>query len=88
MSKLGQSLINVISEANVKGLVSLSASPNLIALRKKLHLTQKEFSLTYRIHPETLKKWEQGKRFPDSISRAYLKCIAENPNFIKRIVNA
>lgn len=31
---------------------------------------------------------EQHKRAPDSISRAYLKCIAKNPKIIEQLVNS
>ncbi len=43
------------------------ASPDVGLLRKNLELSQKQFSETYHINPETLKKWEQHKREPDSI---------------------
>jgi len=88
MSKTGKALISSLKEAKKKGLTTLSVSPDVLALRKKLHLSQKEFSIAYRINPETLKKWEQRKRKPDSISRAYLLCIAKKPNLIKQLVNS
>lgn len=88
MSKIGKDLINAIKDAKKKGLVTLEASPNLILLRKKLKLTQMQFAEKYRINPETLKKWEQHKREPDSISRAYLKCIQKNPQIIEQLVNS
>ncbi len=88
MSKLGKALISAIEEAQKKGLVSLKATPDVYALRKELGLSQQKFAEIYRINPETLKKWEQHKRTPDSISRAYLKCIATRPQAIARFVNA
>jgi putative transcriptional regulator len=87
MSKLGKDLISAVKEAKKKGLVTLQASPNVQKLRKKLNLSQREFSETYHINIETLRKWEQGKRLPDSISRAYLKCIMNNPKLINKLVN-
>lgn len=87
MSKLGKALIAAIKDANKKGLVTLQASPDVAHLRKSLQLSQSEFSKIYRINAETLKKWEQRKRDPDSISRAYLKCIEKNPALIARLVN-
>ena len=87
MSKLGKHLISALKEANKKGLVTLQVSPNLQKLRKKLCFSQREFSETYHINIETLRKWEQGTRFPDSISRAYLKCIMNNPKLIDKLVN-
>jgi DNA-binding transcriptional regulator YiaG len=88
MSKLGKKIINAIKDANKKGLVTLKATPDTSLLRKKLKLSQLQFAKTYRINPETLKKWEQHKRIPDSISRAYLKCIAGHPQAIERLVNS
>ena len=87
MSKLGKELIGALKEAKKKGLVTLKASPDVAKLRKRLHLSQRAFSETYHINPETLKKWEQKKRIPDSISRAYLKCINEAPDVIRQLVN-
>lgn len=55
---------------------------------KKLHLSQQKFAEPYRINPETLKKWEQHRRKPDSISCAYLKCIEKKPELIRKIVNS
>lgn len=88
MSKAGKKIISAIKEAKHKGLITLTASPDVAKLRKELHLSQQEFSNIYHINPETLKKWEQKKRSPDSISRAYLKCIQQGPEIIKRLVNA
>ena len=88
MSKIGKELISATKDAKKKGLVTLEASPNLTTLRKKLNLSQQQFSEKYRINPETIKKWEQKKREPDSISRAYLKCIEKNPLLIEQLVNS
>lgn len=88
MSKLGKNLISAIKEAKKKGLIKLEPSPDVALLRKKLNLSQNGFAEIYHINPETIRKWEQKKRTPDSISRAYLKCIAEAPNVIKKLVNA
>jgi putative transcriptional regulator len=87
MSKLGKELIGTLKEAKKKGLVTLQISPDVGKLRKKLKLSQREFSAVYHINIETLRKWEQGQRDPDSISRAYLKCIQNNPQLIRELVN-
>jgi len=88
MSKIGKKMIKALDEVKKKGLVTLEATPDIIILRKKLQLSQHQFAKTYCINPETLKKWEQHRRNPDSISRAYLKCIAKQPKEIERIVNS
>lgn len=88
MSELGKNLISALEEAKKKGLITLAETPNITLLRRKLNLTQYQFAKIYRINPDTLKKWEQHKRFPDSISRAYLKCIAKEPKVIEQLVNS
>ena len=88
MSKLGKAVIRAIKEANKKGLIPLEATPDIALLRKKLGLSQRQFAEAYCINPETLKKWEQHKRVPDSISRAYLKCIAMQPHLVRYFVNS
>ena len=87
MSKLGKELISALKEAKKKGLVTLQTSPDVAKLRKKLKLSQREFSAIYHINIETLRKWEQHQRDPDTISRAYLKCIQNNPKIIRELVN-
>jgi len=87
MSKLGKNLIGALKEAKKKGLVTLEASPDVQKLRKNLKLSQRDFSEMYHINIETLRKWEQHKRQPDTISRAYLKCIKNNPKLIRQLVN-
>lgn len=87
MSKPGKEIIQSLKEAKKKGFVTLQTSPDVGQLRKKLKLSQREFSATYHINVETLRKWEQGQREPDSISRAYLKCIQNDPVIIRKLVN-
>jgi len=87
MSKLGKDLIDALKEAKKKGFVTLQTSPDVGKLRKKLKLSQREFSAIYHINIETLRKWEQHQRDPDTISRAYLKCIQNDPKVIRDLVN-
>lgn len=87
MSKLGIDLIRALKEAKKKGFVTLQVSPDVGKLRKKLKLSQREFSAIYHINLETLRKWEQRQRDPDTISRAYLKCIQNDPDAIRDLVN-
>ncbi len=87
MKDIGKELIKAVKEAQKKGMVTLEASPDVGKLRKTLKLTQKQFSIIYHINIETLRKWEQHQRDPDTISRAYLKCIQNDPNVIRELVN-
>ncbi len=86
---LGQELIDAVDEALKSpgiGRVVRSAF-DVKGLRKKLNLTQKEFSNVYHINLETLKNWEQEKRVPDLTSISFLTCIERNPLVIKKLLN-
>lgn len=56
-------------------------------IRRALELTQKEFSIRFRILLGTLRDWEQGRAEPDQPSRAYLTVIARDPEHVNRMLN-
>ena len=54
------------------------------AIRKRVKMSQAEFSRAYRISKRALQEWEQGGRQPDSAARAYLTVIAKEPAAVRR----
>lgn len=54
------------------------------AIRRRVKMSQAEFSRTYRIGKRALQEWEQGGRQPDSAARAYLTVIAKEPSLVRR----
>ena len=54
------------------------------AIRKRVKMSQAEFSRAYRISKRALQEWEQGGRQPDSAARAYLTVIAREPTVVRR----
>src|SRR5712691_3271248 len=54
------------------------------AIRKRVKMSQAEFSRAYRISKRALQEWEQGGRQPDSTARAYLMVIAKEPAVVRR----
>ena len=54
------------------------------AIRKRVKMSQAEFSRAYRISKRALQEWEQGGRQPDSAARAYLTIIAKEPALVRR----
>ncbi len=54
------------------------------AIRKRVKMSQAEFSRAYGISKRALQEWEQGGRQPDSAARAYLTVIAKAPSAIRR----
>src|SRR5512135_2015290 len=54
------------------------------AIRKRVRMSQTEFSRAYGISKRALQEWEQGGRQPDSAARAYLMVIAREPVVVRR----
>ena len=54
------------------------------AIRKKVKMSQAEFSRAYGISKRALQEWEQGGRQPDSAARVYLTVIAKEPSIVRR----
>jgi putative transcriptional regulator len=54
------------------------------AIRKRVNMSQAEFSRAYGISKRALQEWEQGGRQPDSAARAYLTVIAREPAAVRR----
>jgi putative transcriptional regulator len=54
------------------------------AVRKRVNMSQAEFSRAFGIGKRALQEWEQGGRQPDSAARAYLTVIAKEPAAVRR----
>jgi putative transcriptional regulator len=54
------------------------------AIRRRVKMSQAEFSRAYGISKRALQEWEQGGRQPDSAARAYLTVIAKEPAMVRR----
>lgn len=52
-------------------------------IRNNLGLTQEVFCETYGFSLSTLKKWETGKREPETPTKAYLHVISHRPRVVK-----
>lgn len=57
---------------------------DVVALRKRLGLSQAAFSSRYRIPLATLQDWEQGRRRPDRGASLLLRVIAHDPEMVER----
>src|SRR3974377_1760729 len=56
------------------------------AIRKRVKMSQAEFSKAYRISKRALQEWEQGGRQPDAAARAYLTVISKEPAVVRRVL--
>lgn len=57
----------------------LAAARYARRVRKRLGLTQREFSQRIDVPLDTIRNWEQGKREPAGPAKALLKILAKNP---------
>ena len=71
--------------AHVRGETTLSVRrfvlPDVVdvkRIRAQAGMSQAEFARAFCINPRTLQEWEQGRRKPDTTTRAYLAVIARN----------
>jgi putative transcriptional regulator len=55
----------------------------LTALRKRLGLSQAELARQFTLNLRTLRDWEQGRREPEDVARAYLRVIERNPDAVR-----
>ncbi len=59
--------------------VKTAAPIDIVALRKRLGLTQQEFADGFEINVATLRNWEQKRRLPDGPALALLRVIDHDP---------
>jgi putative transcriptional regulator len=57
----------------------LDAAKYARRIRKRLGLTQAEFSLRIGVSVDTIRNWEQGKRCPTGAARSLLKVLDRAP---------
>jgi putative transcriptional regulator len=60
--------------------------PNPKVVRRALGLSQEAFAQQFQIPLGSLRDWEQGRVEPDQAARAYLKVIAGDPEFVRRLL--
>ena len=58
------------------GKPNVPAAVDVLEIRKRLSLTQRQFAEVFAIPYGTVRDWEQGKRQPDAAARAYL-CVID-----------
>jgi putative transcriptional regulator len=60
--------------------------PNPKVVHRALGLSQEAFAQQFQIPLGTLRDWEQGRVEPDQAARAYLKVIAGDAEFVRRLL--
>ncbi len=55
-------------------------------VRRRLGLTQMELARRIDVPPETIRNWEQGKRYPTGAARALLRILDKAPEAALRVL--
>lgn len=95
MTKAGESILRGIREmqdyaaGNTDGFrVHIPESVDVRAIRRKTGLTQAQFAALYGFPVGSLRGWEQGRRQPDTASRAFLLVIDRKPEAVREALSA
>jgi len=97
MSKIGKRLIRSAKEARAIARgeakpssyrIHLPGDVDVQAIRKRLGMSQSEFSARFGIPSGTLRDWEQGRRIPEGPARVLLKVIETDPKAVERALAA
>ena len=89
---VGQEIITSLKEAvawaggeNIPVRVTTVRVPttDVLALRRRLGLSQSEFATRFGFQAATLKNWEQGRTQPDGPARVLLAVIARHPKAVE-----
>ncbi len=80
-----QALALARGEADLKKFrIHVPADVDVKDIRRRLRLTQDEFSRRFGIPQGTLRDWEQGRRRPEGPARALLMVIQHEPKAVER----
>jgi putative transcriptional regulator len=77
---------NVAADPDAAPILSEAETASAIArsVRKRLGISQAEFSSRYHVPIGTLRDWEQNRKQPDAPALAYLRVIAREPGVVAR----
>jgi putative transcriptional regulator len=77
---------NVADDLDAAAILSEAETASAIArsVRKRLGISQAEFSARYHVPIGTLRDWEQNRKQPDAPALAYLRVIAREPGVVAR----
>ncbi|KPF65800.1 hypothetical protein IP69_16445 [Bosea sp. AAP35] len=91
MATLGQDLIESANEAlaiargeKVPAKSIAVEAVDVVAIRKRLGLSQQAFARKFGLSTATLRDWEQGRRSMDRTAQALLKVIDHAPDAVER----
>lgn len=91
MSKAGESMLRGAREALafVRGaregyIVHVPERVDVKAIRRRLALSQRQFSERFGFRLDAVQNWEQGRRRPEGAARVLLRVIEREPEAVRR----
>ena len=60
---------------------------DIVAIRKKIGVSQDSFAQQIGVSTATLRNWEQGRRTPDGPARVLLAMLARDPEIVSRTLS-
>jgi putative transcriptional regulator len=81
---------NVASDPDAAPILSEAETAAALtrSVRKRLGISQAEFSARYHVPIGTLRDWEQNRKQPDALALAYLRVIAREPKMVARALQS
>lgn len=95
-TQVGQEVEAALSEvlAHVRGEVDLPrrivddpAAEHILALRKRMKLSRRQFADRFGLDARAVQEWEQGRRVPDRAARVLLTVIDRDPEAVVRVLS-
>ncbi len=92
-TKVGREVEGALSEvlAHVRGeaglpcrIVDDPSAERILALRKRMKLSRREFADRFGLDARAVQDWEQGRRLPDRAARVLLTVIERDPKAVER----
>ena len=82
---LGEVLVHVRGEVDLPcRIVDDPSAERILALRKRMKLSRREFADRFGLDARAVQDWEQGRRLPDRAARVLLTVIEHNPKAVER----
>ena len=80
---LGEVLAHVRGEVELPcRIVDDPTAESIVALRRRLKLSRRQFADRFGLDARAVQDWEQGRRVPDRAARVLLTVIDRNPDAV------
>ena len=81
-----KAMVNAKQKAQDDLEAKMDAASYAKSIREKLGFTQKELSERIMVPLETIRNWEQGKRYPTGPARLLLKILDKSPKLVLQVI--